>query len=77
MANDGKPESGDIQPIAAVPSSFPDAATCRVQKAQADGTYECLSPWGSFCPHSVFVEFAQPVRFCNHPTKEDIYLRKG
>jgi len=77
MANDGIPDTGEMHSTAAVPKSFPDTATCRVQKAQVDGAYECMSAWGSFCPHSLFVEFIQPVRFCNHPSKTDIFLLRS
>jgi len=57
---------------APVPESFPDIATCSAKLADWPEFYICLNSWGSFCPHVLLVE---RERYCNHPTKQEIYLR--
>jgi hypothetical protein len=59
------------------PESFPDPATCRVERSCFEDLFDCVSTWVNSCPYSLRYGNSQTglSYFCHHPSAPEILER--
>lgn len=72
MHDTNLPNPDASQPASNPPKVFPDMATCRVKNAGFGDYFDCLSQWGSRCPHALRFGGGH---FCRHSTAPEILAR--